>query len=105
MPTSSADTAKLMEDLRALMRDADALLKATTHVTGDTIESARDQAATTLDQLKARFSDAQDGLMDEAADALKATGDYVKKNPWASLGIAASIGLIAGLVLSRRNNS
>ena len=102
--STSPDTAKLLDDLRALMRDADALLKATTHVGGETIESARDKASSTLDQLKARLGNAQEVLADEAAEALEAAGSYVKKNPWMFLGVAAGIGLIAGLLLSRRDN-
>ena len=40
--------------------------------------------------------------MDRAKDAAKATDDYVHENPWQAIGIAAAVGLVAGLLMSRR---
>lgn len=101
--TSSPNAAKLQDDLQAVIRDAEALLKATAHLTGDSIDVVRAEAAATLKQVKSRIGDTQDAVMAGAADAVKATGDYVKKNPWAAVGVAASIGLVVGLLLSRRD--
>jgi len=35
-------------------------------------------------------------------EAVKATETYVRENPWQSVGIAAGIGLVLGLLISRR---
>jgi ElaB/YqjD/DUF883 family membrane-anchored ribosome-binding protein len=34
--------------------------------------------------------------------ALDATEDYVQSHPWQTLGIAAAIGLLLGMLISRR---
>jgi ElaB/YqjD/DUF883 family membrane-anchored ribosome-binding protein len=41
-------------------------------------------------------------IRDRADDALRALEEKVGKNPWAAVGIAAGIGLIVGLLLSRK---
>ena len=41
--------------------------------------------------------------MDRAKAAARATDDYVHDNPWQAIGVAAAIGLVAGLLLNRRS--
>jgi ElaB/YqjD/DUF883 family membrane-anchored ribosome-binding protein len=40
--------------------------------------------------------------MDQARDAARATDDYVHDNPWQAIGVAAAVGFLVGLVISRR---
>ena len=35
-------------------------------------------------------------------EAVKATEAYVRENPWQAVGIAAGVGLVLGLLISRR---
>jgi ElaB/YqjD/DUF883 family membrane-anchored ribosome-binding protein len=35
-------------------------------------------------------------------EAVKATETYVRENPWQAIGIAAGVGLVLGLLISRR---
>ena len=34
--------------------------------------------------------------------AARATDDYVHDNPWQAIGVAAAVGFLVGLVISRR---
>jgi ElaB/YqjD/DUF883 family membrane-anchored ribosome-binding protein len=43
-----------------------------------------------------------DDASERAKAAAKVTDDYVRDNPWQAIGIAAAIGFLAGLALSRR---
>ncbi len=96
-------TAKLLEDLQAVVRDAEALLQATATQTGERIDAVRVRAQESLQQAKSRLVDAQDEVLQSARDATEAAEQYFKKNPWQSVGIAAGVGLLIGLLLRRRD--
>lgn len=55
-----------------------------------------------LEQAKEAISDAGDALKERADDAVTSTEKYVGKHPWHSLAIAGGIGLVLGILLSRR---
>ncbi len=96
-------TAKLLEDLQVLVRDAEALLQATAAHTGERVAEVRARAEESVQQARSRLSEMQDDVLQEARDAAAAAADYVKKNPWQSLGMAAGAGLLIGLLLRRRD--
>jgi ElaB/YqjD/DUF883 family membrane-anchored ribosome-binding protein len=49
------------------------------------------------------FSDVSyDEALRRAREVADATDEYVRENPWQSVGIAAGVGLLLGLLLSRR---
>jgi len=96
-------TAKLLEELQAVVRDAEALLDATAAQTGERIASVRARAEETVQQAKAHLADTQDELLQGARDAAAATESYIKKNPWQTVGLAAGVGLVIGLLLRRRD--
>lgn len=104
MNTQSSDvtTDKLVEDLKVVMRDAEALIKATSAQTGEKIQEVRARAEESLRQARTRLTTIEDDAMKRAREVAEATEVYVKENPWQSLGVAAGVGLLVGLLLSRR---
>src|SRR5918999_966846 len=92
----SGDT--LFEDLRAVVRDAEALLRATSAQTGEKLQEARARAEESLRAAKVRMGDIQEDALRHARDASGATEEYVRENPWQSLGIAAGVGIMIGLL-------
>ena len=74
---------KLVEDLKAVVADAEELMKATANQTGERIAAAR-------------------GKAEESLKAAKATEDYVRANPWKAVGIAAGAGFVLCLLATRR---
>ena len=101
-PSTSAARDQLMTDLKAVMADAEELLKATAGATGERISAARARAGGTLQSAKARLSDFDDEVMGHAKDAAKAVDGYVREHPWGAVGVAAVAGLLVGALLSRR---
>ncbi len=101
--SESVNTAKLLEALHSVVRDAEALLQATSTQTGERIDAVRSRAEESLQQAKSSLSDLQDEAVQGVRDAAAATHDYIKKNPWQSLGLAAGLGLLVGLLLRRRD--
>jgi ElaB/YqjD/DUF883 family membrane-anchored ribosome-binding protein len=98
----TVSTQKLMEDLSAVVTDAEELLKATANQTGDRIMAARAKAEESLKVAKVRIADAQDALVDKAKAAAKEADTYVHDNPWKAAGIAAAVGVLIGALISRR---
>ena len=81
----------IMTDLKAVIADAEELLRATAGQAGPRIEEVRARAE---ESLRA------------AREHLKGAGaeldSQVRANPWAAVGIAAAIGVVAGILLSRK---
>jgi ElaB/YqjD/DUF883 family membrane-anchored ribosome-binding protein len=100
--SSDVTSDKLVEDLKIVMRDAEALLKATSAQTGEKIQEVRARAEESLRQARTRLTALEDEALQQARQAADATEQYVRENPWQSLGVAAGVGLLVGLLLSRR---
>ena len=95
-------TQKLMDDLSAVVADAEELLKATASQTGERIAAVRARAEESLKVAKNRIADAKDDLLDQAKVAAKEADNYVHENPWKAAGIAAAVGVLNGAIISRR---
>ena len=101
-PSSDVSTDKLVEDLKVVMRDAEALIKATSAQTGEKIQEVRARAEESLRQARTRLTAVEDEALQRARQVADATEEYVRENPWQSVGVAAGVGLLVGLLLSRR---
>jgi len=95
-------TDQLLADLKTVMNDAEALLRATSTQTGEKIQEVRARAEESLRQAKARLGSLEDEALRRAREVADATDEYVRDNPWQSVGIAAGVGLLVGLLLARR---
>jgi ElaB/YqjD/DUF883 family membrane-anchored ribosome-binding protein len=93
---------KLVSDMKAVVADAEDILRATTDVAGDRISELRERIADRLRDAKVRIADAEEMLLDRTKAAARATDDYVNENPWRAAGIAAGIGLLLGIIIGRR---
>ena len=99
---SEPDASQLMDDLRSVVNDAEALLKATAGVAGDQVESARARAQDSLKAARARLGDLQDDVLTQARDAAASADQYVRESPWAAIGIAAGVAFVVGVLVGRR---
>ena len=93
---------KLMDDLSAVVSDAEELLKATASQTGERITEVRAKAQESLRAAKVRLADAQEALVEKAKAAARETDTYVHENPWKAAGIAAAVGVLVGALIARR---
>ena len=93
---------KLMEDLRAVVADAEELLKATASQTGERIAAARAKAEESVKAVKARLAEERAAVIARTKAAAKAADDHVRSNPWMAVGIAAGVGFVLGILAARR---
>ena len=93
---------KLMKDLRAVVDDAEELLKATADQTGERIAAARGKAEESLKAAKARLAEQEATVMAKTKAAAMATEDFVRANPWRAIGLAAAAGYVLCILATRR---
>jgi len=93
---------ELVEDMKAVIADAEELLKATASATGERIGAVRARAEERIRMARERLSNMDDAVLAQAKDAAKAADDYVREHPWGAVGIAAVAGLLLGVLISRR---
>lgn len=92
---------KLMQDMRAVVDDAEELLRATAGQAGDKVAAARERIQANLAVAKERLAEAEHALVEKTKQAARATDEYVHENPWKAVGIAAGVGLVVGMLISR----
>lgn len=93
---------KLMQDLRAVMVDAEELLKATAGQTGERIEKVPARAEQSVSKARQRMQAAGQDLQAAAESAAREVNDRVQENPWTAIGVAAGVGLVLGIMLGRK---
>ena len=93
---------KLAADLKILVADTEELLKATAGQAGEKVSAARARIAASLATAKDKLADIEAAVVEKTKQAARATDDYVHENPWQAVGIAAGVGFLLGLLVSRR---
>jgi ElaB/YqjD/DUF883 family membrane-anchored ribosome-binding protein len=99
---SNRTKTKMAEDFKSIVNDADNLLQATAKVSGESFSVARAKFAEKLTNAKTSLAEAEQHVVDKAKQAATATDDYVKVNPWTSVGIAAGVGILIGFLFGKR---
>jgi ElaB/YqjD/DUF883 family membrane-anchored ribosome-binding protein len=100
--TASVNKGKLIADLKLVLADADELLRVTAGQAGDKVGELRGKIEGHLAHARTTLAEAQAAAVDKAKQVGRATDDYVHDNPWRSVGVAAGIGFIVGLLIGRR---
>ena len=93
---------KLVTDMKIVIADAEELLRATASHAGDKAAAARLKIQDSIDAAKVKLADLSEASVYKAKAAARATDDYVRDNPWQAVGIAAAVGVVLGLLISRR---
>ena len=76
----TATTEKLTAELRAVVRDAEALMRVAAAESGERLREAGEFTRETVSEID----------------------EQIRRNPWAAVGIAAGVGLLLGLLLARK---
>lgn len=93
--TETFDTGKIADELRALVSEAEALLRSTVSAGSAELE---DRAQDTLQDLKGRL-----GSLEQQLNATVHEVDgYVRDNPWQAVAVAGGVALLLGLIMARK---
>ena len=99
---SEPTTTAANNELKALMRDAQALFDEATETGGAKAEELRAQGMKMLDQAISAAHDLQEAAMRKGRKLAHDTDDYVHENPWRSISIAGAVGLLIGMLIAKR---
>ena len=100
--SSLSSQEKLVSDIRAVIADAEEILKATADQTGEKIANLRVRIQDRLLGARIRLDAAEAALIDKTRAAARAADDYVHESPWQAVGIGVGVGFLLGIVLGRR---
>ena len=92
------DAGKLADDIKALVRDAEALLRASAENAEELTDEARERAEKTLHALRGQLTDIERDLKGRA----EVLDGYVRDNPWAAVAVVGGAALLLGLLMGRR---
>jgi ElaB/YqjD/DUF883 family membrane-anchored ribosome-binding protein len=93
---------KLVADLKLVVTDAEELLKLTAGQAGEKVAAIRDKVQKGLEQAKGKIVEIESKAVEKTKAAARATDTYVHENPWKSVGVAAGVGFLLGLLIGRR---
>lgn len=99
---TSAQREKLINDVRLVIADTEELLRMTADQAGETAAEVRGRVQSRLQQARAELARLQDAAMAKAKEVGHVTDEFVHENPWRSIGAAAGVGLVVGLLIGRR---
>jgi len=99
---TDATTRRLMDDLKTVVADAEALMAATASDASERARDARKRATESVGHARARL-DALEAQVKARATAAAGEADrYVHENPWQMIAVAAGVGAIVGILIGRR---
>jgi len=104
MNAKSAATlaAEAQADVNDAISDAESMLTQAASATGERAAELRDRALKKLKLLRENMEDASHAALRQSKAAARATDEYVHDHPWRSILAAASVGVVVGLLISRR---
>lgn len=93
---------RLAKDVRAVVDDAEALLRAAKGEAGAGMAEARGRLEQSLVAARDAILRMERQAARRAADATRAADDYVHDNPWQAIAAGAAIGAVIGVLIARR---
>lgn len=100
--TNNIENEFLMQDIKEVVANAENLLAATEGQSGEKVEKIRERLKDNLCVAKKKLSELELVIKQKAKETARATDEYVHENPWKSVGVAAGVGLILGIMLGRK---
>jgi ElaB/YqjD/DUF883 family membrane-anchored ribosome-binding protein len=93
---------RLLESLKFALGEAEDLLRSAANATGDQAAELRARAVDSLRATRASLYDTQESLLRQGKKAIREADDYVHDKPWQAVAAVGVVGLLLGLLISRR---
>lgn len=93
---------RVMNDLRALARDSEALLKVTAGDVSEKVTAARSRLIDALERAKSTCEDVTVQTVAGARETANKADTVIRKHPYESLGVAFGVGLLIGVLVTRK---
>lgn len=100
MLTSNIKTVR--NDMKTLLKDSQELFREATAATGEKAEDLRNKGLVMLDAAMEKAQEIQATAMEKGKKATQTTDEFVHEHPWKAVAISAGIGLVIGMLISRK---
>lgn len=94
----------LKREFSSTLEDAEELVRMTADQAGEQARAARTKIMQSLSQARQELQRVQMQATDSARRAAYGVDDYVHMNPWKTLGFAALLGVVVGLLIAHRDH-
>lgn len=98
MSATQLSTERLVNDLKRIVTDSEELLHATKDAVGEKAQECRRRLTNTLEAAKRTCH----RLEETAREGAKIADQTIREHPYESIGLALGLGLIIGLLVSRK---
>ncbi len=93
---------RIRQELRDVVRDTEEMLRHKVQDAGEGYQVAREKLERSLKKASSELHEAEQALVDRTKKAARATDHYVHDHPWESIGVAAGVGVLLGLLIGRK---
>lgn len=95
-------TDDLRAELKTLADTLEEVLNSSADKSKEEMGKLRSKAESALKESRARLGETSEAILRQTREAAARADDYVRENPWTGVGIGAAVGLVLGVLLSRR---
>jgi ElaB/YqjD/DUF883 family membrane-anchored ribosome-binding protein len=101
-PRNTVDPA--IEELNRIVEQAESLLKSLSAEGGEAAEAVRARVSQTLNQAKSKLAATASSAGEAAESLADRADDYVRSNPWQAIALAALLGSVVTLLVTKSAN-
>lgn len=93
---------KLVDDVKEVIADAEALVRATADDLSVKAKEARAKLSVKLESTKVQLKELEAVVKQKAVEGAKETDRVIRDHPYESIGVALGVGLLIGILLNRK---
>nr|WP_314264331.1 YqjD family protein [uncultured Moellerella sp.] len=93
---------ELRAELKSLADSLEAILNDTGSKSKEEIENIKSKAESALFSSRQKLSMAGEKITAQTKEMAGKADHYVRENPWAGIGIGATVGVVLGILLAKR---
>ncbi len=97
-----SDTSNLLDQSQTILQETEKLLTEANLAVGKEADALYARVAASLRDAKDKLIGAEKTAVEKTKQAAKVTDDYVHEHPWQAVGVAAAVGVLVGMLISRR---
>ena len=92
----------LRAELKSLADTLEEVLNSSADKSKEEVSKLRSKAEQALKESRYRLGETGDALAKQTREAAPRADEYVRDNPWTRVGIGAAVGVVLGVLLTRR---
>ncbi|BCU54005.1 MULTISPECIES: DUF883 family protein [Enterobacter] len=100
--SKDTNTEHLRAELKSLTDTLEEVLNTSGSKSKEELSKLRSKAERALHESRHRLGETSDIIAKQTREAAGKAEDYVRENPWTGVGIGAAIGVVLGVLMSRR---